>query len=202
MYIEKYEGRRKPFYLYLHTALMDKSGWNIPALADRYRFPRERLLFDEKLAVGSGVSEQELAARYGMCDFTILPTRGEGWGLPILEAMACGIPVLTTDYSAHPSFCKPGSLFIDIITRESEPITNIERVIVSVKDLARKIDLIIKDNVLRQRLSRDGLAQAQNYNWPIVLKQWEDLFDSINTTSAQPHILDMTEDALEGKIKW
>jgi glycosyltransferase involved in cell wall biosynthesis len=37
---------------------------------------------------------------YNSCDAFVLPTRAEGWGLPIMEAMACGLPVIVTDYSA------------------------------------------------------------------------------------------------------
>jgi glycosyltransferase involved in cell wall biosynthesis len=41
-----------------------------------------------------------LVELYNRCDAFVLPTRGEGWGLPIVEAMACGLPVIATDYSA------------------------------------------------------------------------------------------------------
>lgn len=50
------------------------------------------------------MSPAALVERYNSCDAFVLPTRAEGWGLPILEAMACGLPVIATDYSAHTDF--------------------------------------------------------------------------------------------------
>ena len=41
---------------------------------------------------------------YRSADSLVLSTRGEGWGLPILEAMACGLPVIATNWSAHTDF--------------------------------------------------------------------------------------------------
>ena len=45
-----------------------------------------------------------LAALYGACDVLVLPTKAEGWGLPIIEALACGIPAIATNYSGHTMF--------------------------------------------------------------------------------------------------
>jgi glycosyltransferase involved in cell wall biosynthesis len=45
-----------------------------------------------------------LAELYAACDVLVLPTRAEGWGLPIIEAMACGIPAIATNYSGHTMF--------------------------------------------------------------------------------------------------
>lgn len=44
--------------------------------------------------------DNQLPSLYTMADCFVLPTRGEGWGLPIFEALACGIPVITTGYGA------------------------------------------------------------------------------------------------------
>lgn len=46
------------------------------------------------------LKDHEMASLYNSCDAFVLPTRAEAWGLPITEAMACGLPVIVTEYSA------------------------------------------------------------------------------------------------------
>jgi len=54
------------------------------------------------------ISDESLGALYRSADCFVLPTRGEGWGLPILEAMACGLPVIATDWSGQTEFFHSG----------------------------------------------------------------------------------------------
>jgi len=49
-------------------------------------------------------TEEELAALYNSANCYVLPTRGEGWNLTVMEAMATGLPVITTNWSAHLDF--------------------------------------------------------------------------------------------------
>lgn len=50
------------------------------------------------------LSGEQLTELYQAADCFVLPTRGEGWGMPILEAMACGVPAIATNWSAPPAF--------------------------------------------------------------------------------------------------
>ena len=60
-------------------------------------------------------SQEELAAAMAAMDCAIFPSRAEGWNLELAECIAMGIPVITTNYSAHTEFCnKENSYLVDI----------------------------------------------------------------------------------------
>ncbi|MGF1503419.1 MAG: glycosyltransferase family 4 protein [Paracoccaceae bacterium] len=58
-----------------------------------------------------------LVALMQSSDAFVLPTRAEGWGLPILEAMACGLPVIVTGYSGHLDYCTPENAYLIDVAR-------------------------------------------------------------------------------------
>ena len=71
-------------------------------------------------------SREAIAELYRSSDAFVLPTRAEAWGLPIIEAMACGIPVITTFYSGQTEFLQHGSSSVIKIPYELIPITDPE----------------------------------------------------------------------------
>lgn len=90
--------------------------------ADHLNFPdriaalRARHGGDARLRFVSGLlSDQQMAVLYNQADAFVFPTKAEGFGLPCVEAMACGLPVITTPYSAQQVFLKHvGGLFYPV----------------------------------------------------------------------------------------
>jgi len=56
------------------------------------------------IVLGERIAARDLPALYSMAHAFVLPTRGEGWGRPFMESMACGVPVIATNWSAHLAF--------------------------------------------------------------------------------------------------
>ncbi len=85
---------------YMHTNLNDERGINLAAL-------RENLKMQEYTRVPSisqmniGIPQDTMARTYNVFDVFLLPTKGEGFGIPLIEAQSCGVPVITTNCTAQ-----------------------------------------------------------------------------------------------------
>jgi glycosyltransferase involved in cell wall biosynthesis len=96
------------------------------------------------------VPEEYLQGLYAGSLGFVYPSLAEGFGLPALEAMACGAPVITSATTALPEVCGSAALYIDP--------TDIEA-------LAGAMKLVIEDARLRDKLSRMGLERAAQFTW-------------------------------------
>jgi len=72
---------------------------------EKYNALRAKILgLDNVTLLWGEMPEIQLADLYRACDTFVLPTRAEGWGLPLIEAVAAGLPVITTMHSGHMEF--------------------------------------------------------------------------------------------------
>ena len=101
------------------------------------------------LAVGF-VDEADLPYLYAGALAYIIPSLSEGFGLPPLEAMACGTPVISSDVSAMPEILGDAPLYFDPY---------------SVDSIAKAMSKVVSDEKLRNQLSKKGLKQAKKYSW-------------------------------------
>ena len=96
------------------------------------------------------IDEADLATLYSAADFFAYPSLYEGFGLPILEALACGAPVLTADNSCLPEAGGPGALYV-----QAEDVDSI----------AAGLVRLATDANLRQQLRAAGMAHAAAFTW-------------------------------------
>ncbi len=98
--------------LYLHTDLTGMcQGVNLPTLANAVGLPAEAVVYCDQYRYVMGAHAPEyLAMAYSAMDVLLNPAYGEGFGIPIVEAQACGTPVIVTDHTAMTELCGPGWL--------------------------------------------------------------------------------------------
>jgi glycosyltransferase involved in cell wall biosynthesis len=115
------------------------------ALADQQL--RDKVIFLEN------VQEQELPVLYRHCLAFAYPSLAEGFGMPPLEAMASGVPVIVADNTALTEVVGDAGLLVGS--------TDID-------GLTRALQTVIGDPAERQRLTQAGLLQAQKFSWDIA----------------------------------
>ncbi len=95
--------------LYLHTEPHGViQGVNLPALLTAAQVPLERVIFADPYQNTLGYPPEHLAHVYSGMDVLLNPAYGEGFGIPVVEAQACGTPVIVTDWTAMSELCGTG----------------------------------------------------------------------------------------------
>ncbi len=127
-------------------ALVGQLGWKYRSLLNEI----ERLHLKERVRLTGYVPDSDTPAIYYAARALAFPSLYEGFGLPILEAMACGTPVLTSNCSSMPEVAGGAALLVDPLSTDS------------IEDGLRRI---LGDEALRERLRSDGLARAAQFSW-------------------------------------
>lgn len=102
------------------------------------------------------VSEEDLPYIYSGADLLAIPSYYEGFGLPALEAMACGTPVIASDKGSLPEVVADAGLLVDPYSTEA---------------LSHAIQLVLEDEELRFRLISKGLERAKLFSWQRTAEQ-------------------------------
>lgn len=110
------------------------------------------------------IPNQELPLIIGNATIFLYPSLRESFGIPLLEAMACGVPVITSNTSSMPEVAGDAALLIDPFKPET---------------LAENIELLLNDAQLRQQLVEKGIDRAKEFSWHNTALQMIKLYENI-----------------------
>ncbi len=108
--------------------------------------------------------DEELVSFYNLADLFVLPSFMEGFGLPVMEAMACGTPVVVSNRSSLPEIVgEAGTLF--------DPY--------QVDALSEVIYNVLKNRELRETMSKKGLERAKLFSWEKTAQQTLEIYRQV-----------------------
>lgn len=157
--------------LYLHSD-PDDVGWDLLDLLRRHRV-FDRTCISKSASPTNGVSSAKLNEIYNLFDVMVLPTAGEGFGLPIVEAMAAGVPVMATEHSACIELVGGRGELISVKGLMTAGRHNVDYAVPDIDDLVHKLGELHRRPELRWRHRRAGLDFARTLGWGPIVEQWD-----------------------------
>jgi glycosyltransferase involved in cell wall biosynthesis len=126
--------------------------------------PFRQVIAEERLqsevVIRGYMTHEEIVLAYNAADLLIYPSSYEGFGMPVLEGMACGTPVIALNNTAFPEFAGGVAHLLENA---------------AVPTLRQGILAVLRDPAWRQRMAQEGPKRAAAYDWHIVTQKYLDL---------------------------
>ena len=122
----------------------------------------EKLQIQDRVIFTDFVSDEEMLYLLNGAKAFVLPSLWEGFGIPVVDAMACGLPVIVSNVSSLPEVAGKAGLYVDPT---------------SVDQIEQAIRLISTDKKLHIKMSKMALEQAKKFSWKKMAKQVKDVFE-------------------------
>jgi glycosyltransferase involved in cell wall biosynthesis len=126
--------------------IIGKEGWKAKAILEKIH----RLKLEDKVKILGYTTASDLPYLYNGAGLFVFPSVYEGFGLPLLEALACGVPTVCSNSSSLPEVGGDAVVYFDPNSAE---------------ELKIKIAQILNDNQLQKLLKEKSLIQAKKFNW-------------------------------------
>ena len=134
------------------------AGWGLPPVE---KMAADLGIADRVTVLGYVPTHEALAALYSAADLFVLPSWYEGFGLPVLEAMTCGCPVVTSPVASLPEVAGDAAQYAD----PGEP-----------EAIAAAMLAVLGNSALRARMSEAGRIQARKFTWEASARALLDVY--------------------------
>jgi len=169
-------------FLYLHMSGNDRMGWRFPDLFKQMGV-KSGIGWAANFDPNVGVSQCDMASLYNNFDVLLSTTGGEGFGLTSVEAMACEVPVVITDYTTSSEVvgfgekdCGGLPINVEYYHRPADFVSGVKRGIPDPKHAAEQLQYLYDNPDERKKLGRQGRERCKRlFDWDNITKQWHDV---------------------------
>jgi len=140
--------------------IVGKKGWKYHSIFQKVK---ELHLEKEVIFVGY-VPDEDLPALYNTATCFVYPSFYEGFGIPVLEAMACRCPVITSKNSSLEEIGGDAAIFVNPY---------------NIKTIKEAMELLLNDQDERKKRQNAGLLQVQKFSWTIMAKKTKEIYVSL-----------------------
>ncbi len=124
----------------------------------------DQLHLDERVIFTGFIADKDLAYLYNAAALMVLPSLEEGFGLPAIEAMACGTPVVSSDRGSLPEVLGEAGRFFDPL---------------DTRMMADTLKRVLSESDLRKEMREAGLIRAQQFTWNKAAKDTLSIFNEL-----------------------
>jgi len=146
--------------------IVGKKGWHTKELSNTIK----KVELQNDVIFTGYVPDEDLIMFYNATEFFIYPSLYEGFGIPVIEAMACGCPVITSNISSMKEISGDSAILV-------EP-QNVENITTAIKKL-------LKNKSLRKELSKSGIERAKFFTWKITAEKTLDVYNKVLDNATQ-----------------
>ncbi len=139
----------------------------------------------DELVLTGYVRDEELVQLYNLCKLFVIPSLHEGFGLPALEAMSCGAPVIGANTTSLPEVIGWDDALFDPW---------------NIKSISKKITDALTDESFRKDLILHGVEQAKKFSWDESARQAISVFEKISTSKLSKTVCDFEGSVVDNLV--
>lgn len=189
------EEDRHKYGMIMHTGdpsnVRSLGGWNLPLMVKEMGLEGNVTFSDMSSNPIHGLTREQMAKLYQVGDCHVLATAGEGFGIPTVEAMACGLPVILPDNSTARELVGKKHLSRGILVKNDTYITGptqgVKLSVVSISDLSVQMSQIVAWTKKRKTMSKRAREWVvKNCDWEVLTDKLEQILIEVKD-KAHPH---------------
>ncbi len=131
---------------------------------DEVKYMIEEFALDDEVVTPGWVEEADMPYIFSAATAFVFPTRHEGFGIPVLQAMACGLPVACSDIPVLREVAGDAALFFNNNDKD---------------DIGKAIERVIVEDELREKLISKGMKRAKQYSWKDCARKTLSIINSL-----------------------